>query len=67
MDDQYFLTHESMGPQRMEIYKDLLKPHVLPEKGYLKVPDKPGFGVELNEGNLDKEIDEQGMLARMLS
>jgi L-alanine-DL-glutamate epimerase-like enolase superfamily enzyme len=32
-----FLISESMGPQRMELYKDLLKPQVLPENGYLKV------------------------------
>jgi L-alanine-DL-glutamate epimerase-like enolase superfamily enzyme len=44
-----------MGPQRLELYKDLIKPHVLPEEGYLKVPDRPGLGVELNEENLGKQ------------
>jgi galactonate dehydratase len=49
-----FMISESMGPQRMELYKDLLKPQILPENGYLKVPDRPGLGVELNEKNLSK-------------
>jgi len=49
-----FLISESMGPQRLELYKDLINPHVLPEGGYLRVPDRPGLGVELNEENLDK-------------
>ncbi|MGD0331272.1 MAG: mandelate racemase/muconate lactonizing enzyme family protein [Nitrososphaeria archaeon] len=52
-----FLISESMGPQRLELYKDLLKPQILPENGYLRVPDKPGLGVELNEDNLTKEYD----------
>jgi galactonate dehydratase len=50
-----FLIHENMGPQRMKLYADLLKPQVLPENGYLHVPNKPGFGVELVEDNLTKE------------
>jgi galactonate dehydratase len=50
-----FLISESMGPQRLELYKDLLRPQILPEQGYLKVPDKPGLGVELNEENLNKQ------------
>jgi len=54
-----FLISESMGPQRMELFKDLVKPQVLPENGYLKVPDRPGLGVELNEHNLSKEYDTQ--------
>lgn len=62
-----FLIHESMGPQRLEIFKDLLKPNVLPENGYLKVPDRPGFGVELNEDNLDKEFNEEELMTKMLS
>ncbi len=62
-----FLIHESMGPQRLEIFKDLLKPNVLPENGYLKVPDRPGFGVELNEDNLDKEFNEEELMKKMLS
>lgn len=53
-----FLIHESMGPQRLELYKDILKPHILPEDGYLKIPDRPGFGVELNEESLETEFDE---------
>lgn len=53
-----FLIHESMGPQRLELYKSIIKPHVLPEDGYLKVPDGPGFGVELNEESLEAEFDE---------
>jgi L-alanine-DL-glutamate epimerase-like enolase superfamily enzyme len=53
-----FLIHESMGPQRLELYKDILKPNILPEDGYLKVPDRPGFGVELNEESLETEFDE---------
>jgi galactonate dehydratase len=50
-----FLIHENMGPQRMKLYADLLKPQVLPENGYLHVPSKPGLGVELVEDNLTKE------------
>ena len=50
-----FLIHESMGPQRMQLYADLVKPQVSLEQGYLTVPDKPGLGVELVEANLDKE------------
>jgi galactonate dehydratase len=50
-----FLIHENIGPQRMRLYADMLKPQVLPEDGYLKVPDRPGFGVELVEENLSKE------------
>jgi len=50
-----FLISESMGPQRMELYKDMLKPNVLPENGYLKVPERPGLGVELNEDSLSKQ------------
>ncbi|MCJ7608231.1 mandelate racemase/muconate lactonizing enzyme family protein, partial [Candidatus Bathyarchaeota archaeon] len=50
-----FLISESMGPQRLELYKDLIRPNVLPENGYLRVPDRPGLGVELNEENLDKQ------------
>jgi galactonate dehydratase len=53
-----FLIHESMGPQRLELYKDILKPNILPEDGYLKVPDRPGFGVKLNEESLETEFDE---------
>ena len=49
-----FLIHENMGPQRMKHYADLLRPQVLPDNGYLAVPDKPGLGVELVEENLDK-------------
>lgn len=50
-----FLIHESMGPQRMQLYADLVKPPVSLEQGYLTVPDKPGLGVELVEENLDEE------------
>jgi galactonate dehydratase len=50
-----FLIHENMGPQRMTLNADLITPHVLPENGYLRVPDRPGLGVELVEANLDKE------------
>ena len=50
-----FLIHESMGPQRMQLYADLVKPQVSLEQGYLTVPDKPGLGVDLVEANLDKE------------
>ncbi len=50
-----FLIHENMGPQRMKLYADLVKPSVLPEKGYLRVPNRPGLGVELVEDNLEKE------------
>jgi galactonate dehydratase len=50
-----FLIHESMGPQRLRLYADLLKPQILPENGYLRVPDRPGLGVELVEENLAKE------------
>lgn len=53
-----FLICESMGPQRMKIYKDILKPSILPENGYLKVPNKPGFGVDLNENNLTKKFND---------
>lgn len=53
-----FLISESMGPQRLEIYKDLLNPPILPENGYLRVPARPGLGVELNEDNLTKKYDE---------
>jgi L-alanine-DL-glutamate epimerase-like enolase superfamily enzyme len=44
-----------MGPQRMKLFADLIKPQVLPENGYLRVPNKPGLGVELVEDNLAKE------------
>jgi len=50
-----FLISESMGPQRLQLYSDLLKPPILPEGGYLRVPDRPGLGVELNEENLSKQ------------
>lgn len=50
-----FLIHENMGPQRMNLYADLVTPQVLPEKGYLRVPNRPGLGVELVEDNLEKE------------
>jgi galactonate dehydratase len=50
-----FLIHENMGPQRMKLYADLVTPQVLPENGYLRVPNKPGLGVELVEDNLAKE------------
>jgi galactonate dehydratase len=50
-----FLIHENMGPQRMNLYADLVAPPVLPEKGYLRVPNRPGLGVELVEDNLEKE------------
>jgi len=53
-----FLICENLGPQRMKLYRDLLRPCILPDNGYLKVPDKPGLGVELNESNLTKEYDE---------
>ncbi len=53
-----FLIHESMGPQRLELYKDVLKPNVLPEDGYIKISDRPGLGVELNEESLEIEYDE---------
>ncbi|MGQ9781519.1 MAG: mandelate racemase/muconate lactonizing enzyme family protein [Nitrososphaeria archaeon] len=56
-----FLIHESMGPQRLELYKDIIKPHILPEDGYLKVPDRPGFGVELNEESLEIEFKEESI------
>lgn len=56
-----FLIHESMGPQRMELYKDLLKPSVMPENGFLEVPNRPGFGVELNENQLDEIFDENSI------
>jgi galactonate dehydratase len=49
-----FLVHENMGPQRMKHYADLLQPQILPNNGYLIVPDKPGLGVELVEENLEK-------------
>ena len=61
-----FLIHESMGPQRLEIYKDLLKPHILPDNGYLKIPDRPGLGVEINEEALSKDFNEQKALSEML-
>jgi galactonate dehydratase len=50
-----FLIHENMGPQRMNLYADLITPQVLPENGYLQVPTRPGLGVELVEDNLEKE------------
>lgn len=50
-----FLIHENMGPQRMNLYADLVTPQVLPEKGHLRVPNRPGLGVELVEDNLEKE------------
>jgi L-alanine-DL-glutamate epimerase-like enolase superfamily enzyme len=50
-----FLINESMGPQRMKLYADLIKPQIIPENGYLHVPNKPGLGVELVEDNLTKE------------
>jgi galactonate dehydratase len=50
-----FLIHENMGPQRMKLYADLVTPQVLPENGYLHVPNRPGLGVELVEDNLAKE------------
>ena len=50
-----FLIHENMGPQRMNLYADLITPQVLPENGYLQVPTRPGLGVELVEDNLKKE------------
>jgi galactonate dehydratase len=50
-----FLIHENMGPQRMNLYADLVTPQVLPRNGYLSVPDRPGLGVELVEDNLEKE------------
>ena len=56
-----FLIHESMGPQRMELYKELLKPNVVIENGFLKVPSRPGFGVELNEEKLDEIFDENSI------
>jgi galactonate dehydratase len=62
-----FLIHESMGPQRLEILKDFLKPQFLPEDGYFRVPDRPGLGVELNEEILDEEIDETELLNKMLT
>ena len=36
-------------PDDGPIRKDLLKEPLKPSKGYLPVPDKPGWGVELNE------------------
>jgi L-alanine-DL-glutamate epimerase-like enolase superfamily enzyme len=39
----------------MKLFADLIKPQVLPENGYLRVPNKPGLGVELVEDNLAKE------------
>ena len=50
-----FLIHENMGPQRMKLYADLVTPQVLPENGYLQVPNRPGLGVALVEDNLAKE------------
>ncbi len=61
-----FLIHESMGPQRLEIYKDLLKPHILPDNGYLRIPDRPGLGVEINEEALSRDFNEQKALSEML-
>ena len=52
-----FVICESLGPHGLELYKDLFNPPILPENGYLKIPERPGLGVELNEDNLTKKYE----------
>jgi galactonate dehydratase len=44
-----FLILEWHWIQRLQLWTDFVKEGNIIEKGFIPVPDRPGFGVEMNE------------------
>jgi len=53
--NQFFLeSNRTWNNSCPEFQKEIVTDPLLPKKGYIEVPDKPGLGIELNEKAIER-------------